>query len=45
MEKKPTYAGKIQNTGTQKVTAPFASKKGKAGKVTKGEDLRKGGRK
>lgn len=37
------YAGKIQNTGTQKVTAVFSGT-GKAGKSTvkKGEDLRSG---
>lgn len=38
---KPTYAGRIQNAGAQKVTAPFAggNKKGTA-TVKTGEDLR-----
>ncbi|MGN1413523.1 MAG: hypothetical protein ACI4WY_04680 [Anaerovoracaceae bacterium] len=45
--KKPTYAGKISNAGTQEVKAIFPAEKGKGGKVTKGEDLRtgKGGKK
>lgn len=40
--KKPTYAGKISNAGSQEVKAIFPAEKGKSGKVTKGEDLRTG---
>lgn len=42
-DSKSGYAGKIQNTGVQKVNAPYASggKKGK-GTVTRGNDLRPG---
>ncbi len=45
--KKPTYAGKIENKGSQVVEALFPAGRGKSGKVTKGEDLRakKGGKK
>ena len=45
--KKPTYAGKIKNTGSQEVKALYPVEKGKGGKVHKGEDLRagKGGKK
>ena len=45
--KKPTYAGKIKNTGSQEVKALFPVEKGKGGKVHKGTDLRagKGGKK
>lgn len=45
-DKKCGYAGKIQNSGAQKVQAPLASqsKKGTS-TVKKGEDLRGGGRK
>ncbi len=40
---KPTYAGRIGNTGAQKVKAPFSSD-GKGGKtiVKTGTDLRAG---
>lgn len=45
MEKKPGYAGKIKNTGSQIVEAVFPAEKGKSGKVNKGADLRtKGGK-
>lgn len=37
-----TYAGKIKNTGSQKVDAPFAAKSTKKPTVHKGEDLRAG---
>lgn len=42
-DKKPGYAGSIQNTGAQKVNAPFAnnSKKGTS-TVKTGSDLRTG---
>lgn len=42
-DSKSGYAGKIQNTGAQKVNAPYAGggKKGKS-TVTKGGDLRTG---
>lgn len=44
--KKPTYAGKITNKGSQTVEAIFKPEKGKSGKVKTGEDLRtKGGNK
>ena len=45
-DKECGYAGKIQNSGAQKVQAPLASqsKKGTS-TVKKGEDLRGGGRK
>ena len=36
------YAGKIKNTGSQKVEAPFASKTKAKGTVKKGTDLRTG---
>lgn len=41
--KKPGYAGSIQNTGAQKVNAPFGqqAKKGN-GSVKTGDDLRSG---
>lgn len=39
---KDGYAGKIKNTGSQMVQAPFASKTTAKGTVTKGEDLRQG---
>lgn len=43
--KKPTYAGKITNKGSQKVDAIFTPERGKSGVVKKGEDLRtKGGK-
>lgn len=43
--KKPTYAGKIANKGSQKVEALFKPGRGKSGIVKKGEDLRtKGGK-
>lgn len=42
-DSKSSYAGKIQNAGPQKVSAPYASgsKKGKSA-VTRGNDLRTG---
>lgn len=42
-DSKSGYAGKIQNAGAQKVSAPYSSsgKKGKSA-VTKGGDLRTG---
>lgn len=42
-DSKSGYAGKIQNAGAQKVSAPYSSggKKGKSA-VTKGSDLRTG---
>ena len=42
-DSKSGYAGKIQNAGAQKVSAPYAGggKKGKS-TVTKGNDLRTG---
>lgn len=42
-DKKTGYAGKIQNSGAQKVQAPLANQ-GKKGNATvkKGEDLRTG---
>lgn len=44
--KKPTYAGKITNKGSQTVEAIFKAEKGKKGIVKTGEDLRtKGGEK
>lgn len=44
--KKPTYAGKITNKGSQTVEAIFKQESGKKGIVKKGEDLRtKGGEK
>ena len=36
------YAGKIKNTGTQKVEAPFKTEQKSKGKVIKGRDLRAG---
>ncbi len=36
------YAGRIRNTGSQCVKAPFAQEKKKAGTVKRGEDLRTG---
>lgn len=36
------YAGKIKNTGSQKVEAPFAAKTTAKGTVKKGTDLRTG---
>ena len=46
MAEKNGYAGKIGNTGAQKVKAPYPAGK-KAGKATvkRGEDLRNGGKK
>lgn len=39
------YAGKIKNTGSQIVKAPFQQKAGKKGTVKEGGDLRtKGGK-
>lgn len=44
MSDKKGYAGRIQNSGAQKVEAPFGdAKKGKAS-VKTGEDLRSGNR-
>lgn len=37
-----TYAGKIKNSGTQKVQAIYAATKKAKGKTHKGEDLRSG---
>lgn len=37
-----TYAGKIKNTGSQVVDAPFAAHAKKKNKVIKGDDLRNG---
>lgn len=46
MAEKPTYAGKIKNSGSQEVKALFETPKGKASVKKSGEDLRvKGGRK
>lgn len=44
---KPTYAGKIKNSGSMKVEALFPTEKVKGTVVQKGEDLRirKGGNK
>lgn len=44
MEKKgkPTYAGKIKNTGSQKVNALFPAGNSKGTVAKKGEDLRTG---
>lgn len=43
--KKPTYAGKITNKGSQTVEAIFKPENGKKGIVKKGDDLRvKGGK-
>lgn len=39
---KPTYAGRIKNTGSQKVDALFPVEKVKGTVVRKGEDLRTG---
>lgn len=44
--KKPTYAGRIKNRGSQTVEAVFPNESGKKGIVKKGDDLRaKGGKK
>ena len=40
---KESYAGKIKNSGTQKVDALFNTQKPKPGTVKKGDDLRTGG--
>ncbi len=46
MNKKPSYAGKITNKGSQTVEAIFKQEGGKKGIVKKGDDLRvKGGEK
>lgn len=42
MANKSTYAGKIKNTGTQKVDALFKTEQKSKGKVIKGRDLRVG---
>ena len=43
--KKPTYAGKITNKGSQTVEAIFKPENSKKGIVKKGDDLRvKGGK-
>lgn len=34
------YAGRIKNSGNQKVEAPIKTKPGKAGNVKEGKDLR-----
>ncbi len=36
------YAGKVKNTGSQYVQAPFAQSKKSRGVVKRGEDLRDG---
>lgn len=46
MKNKPTYAGKIQNSGSQEVKALFETPKGKGPVKKTGTDLRtKGGKK
>lgn len=42
MSKKPTYAGRISNAGTQKVSAPFPAESAPKNTVKRGEDLRTG---
>ena len=41
-EKRPTYAGRIKNSGVQKVEAPFATSKKSLAVVKNGDDLRCG---
>jgi hypothetical protein len=43
MSEKSSYVGKIENAGTQKVTAPHQKAHPKQGKVKRGTDLRTGG--
>lgn len=43
MDEKKTYAGRIQNTGSQKVDALFQQPKAKGSTVERGSDLRNGG--
>ena len=40
--KRPGYAGRISNSGAQKVEAPFQNTKKGTGTVKKGTDLRSG---
>lgn len=42
MAESKTYAGRIKNTGAQKVDALFATGKKRTGVVKKGDDLRNG---
>ena len=42
MKGKPTYIGRIKNTGSQHVTAPVAPGSAKQGKAITGGDLRCG---
>lgn len=44
MSDKSAYAGKIRNSGTQVVKAPFQSTNAKKGTVRTGKDLRTGRR-
>jgi hypothetical protein len=39
-EKKSSYAGRLSNSGAQKVEAPFGGKKKSRAVVKKGDDLR-----
>ncbi len=45
MAEKNGYAGKVKNTGSQYVQAPFAQGKKSNGTVKKGDDLRGGSKK
>lgn len=45
MKCKPTYAGKIQNTGNQHIAAVFTPHETKAAKIREGKDLRGGNNK
>ena len=45
MQQKETYAGRVQNSGQQKVEALFPGEKKKNAKVHRGEDLRTGKKK
>lgn len=44
MTEKKDYIGRIKNTGSQYVEAPYQPEKKRTGTVKKGNDLRNGGK-